>query len=385
MSPTDRNLFALCLAGVIAMLGVGVVGPILPIYALSFGVSYTATGTIISAFGVARLFTEAPVGWLADRLGKKRIIVLGIGVMSLSAFIAAFAGDVFQLVLARLVQGVGAALYATTATALVADIAPLDRRGAYMSYFQGSFFMGIAFGPAVGGIAAEVAGIRAPFLLWGVLAAVSAVFAKSMVGDSPSGHWGGSDETDVREHSRASMFDRVLIPSYLAGLTTLLISSGLRFTLIPIYGKHIGLTLGQVGAVLTVAAATNVAVMPLSGRLIDKFGVRPSLLYGFLLYALAVYSFTWSDDFLKMVVSGLLLGLTTAMVYPAQATNIAAEVTTARRGLAFGVYRSFCDVGLIVGPLVVGLLIDASGFVAPLMLMSCLSLIVGTCVLLLFR
>jgi len=244
----DRNLIVLCVAAGIVMLGVGIVGPILPFYALSFGVSYGVACMAISIFGVARLCMDAPAGNIADKLGRKPLIVSGMVVLCVSSLIAAFAQDILQLLLARFVQGIGSALYTTTAMTLVADIAPPEKRGSYLGYYQGSFFLGAAAGPALGGFIAEFAGFRAPFFFLGTLSALGASFAGVMVRESfvkmRTAPVRGSGYSNLRTTFR----NRLLMLSYMAGLVTMLMMVGMRFTLMPIYGRdYLNLSYAQIG------------------------------------------------------------------------------------------------------------------------------------------
>lgn len=380
----DRNLVVLCVAAGIVMLGVGIVGPILPLYALSFGVPYGVAGTVISIFGGARLCMDAPAGNIADKLGRKPLIVTGMIVLFVSSLIAAFAQDILQLLLARFVQGIGSALYTTTAMTLVADIAPPEKRGSYLGYYQGSFFLGAAVGPALGGFIAEFAGFRAPFFFLGILSALGASFAGVMVRESFVKMKMASVRGSGFSNLRMTFHNRLLMLSYVAGLVTMLTVVGMRFTLMPIYGRnYLNLSYAQVGAVLTVCAIASTAAIAWSGKLLDKFGSKPSLVYGFLFSALTIYVFTWSNDFLTFMLISILFGVASGIVNPAQVAVVADQASPNHRGLAMGFYRSFGDMGIIAGPLIAGFLIDILDIASPFILISVISIVIGLAALLL--
>jgi MFS family permease len=149
--PTDgsveRRVLTISASAFIIMLGAGVVVPILPKYAETFGASYTYVGFFISAFGLARILTDIPFGTLSDR----RASLLGGTILFVaSGLLAAFTTGIEYLIAARVVQG--AAIHTTSALAYVADIIPATRKGRYLGYYQNSFFLGSAFGPSTGGV-----------------------------------------------------------------------------------------------------------------------------------------------------------------------------------------------------------------------------------------
>ncbi len=168
----------------LVMLGVGIVSPVLPLYARAFDVPYTTVGFVVSAFGIARLLFDLPAGSLTDRYGRKPLIVIGLGIFAGAGLIAAFATNIYHLILSRFFQGVGAALFTTTAMVLVGDIAPPEQRGKYLAYYQGTFFLGSAAGPAFGGLLLDLGGFHTPFFALSALAALAAVYSHFSIQES---------------------------------------------------------------------------------------------------------------------------------------------------------------------------------------------------------
>jgi len=115
------------------ILGVTVISPVLPQYALSFSIPVALVGWAISAFALARLVTDIPAGLLADRFGRKRIMVSGLVLIIVSSIAAGAASNYAWLIFARIVGGIGSALYMTSATIWVAQVSAGESRGRYMS------------------------------------------------------------------------------------------------------------------------------------------------------------------------------------------------------------------------------------------------------------
>ncbi|MGH7545157.1 MAG: MFS transporter, partial [Gemmatimonadota bacterium] len=107
--------FALGVQVFLLMLGVGIVAPILPLYAREFGVSVTAVGFLITVFGIARIGTDVPTGRLAERVGRRPLLVGGALAVAVGSLGFALAGTYAALVFWRFVQGVGSAATTTAA------------------------------------------------------------------------------------------------------------------------------------------------------------------------------------------------------------------------------------------------------------------------------
>ena len=366
MRSINSSLLILCISAFFAMLGVGIVGPILPLYAEHFGVSYSLVGVVVSSFGLARLFTDLPAGSLADIRSRKPLMLVGLAILAAAALMAAFAGNIYYLILARFVQGVGSALFTTAAMTLLVDITPISQLGRYMSYYQGSFFLGTAVGPSIGGFLA-VWGLQAPFFALAFLSLVAAVFVHIKVAEIPK-----------RERQPKSGFPefRILLREalgnrevWIVGFTAVvlfILNSGVRMTAIPLYGEQVvKLSTAEIGVILSLAAFSSLIALVWSGSMIDKGGAKPLLVAGFLMAAASSYAFILSGDFFAMSVVAVVLGIATGMVNPVQASAVVKGAEPKHEGFYIGFYRIFCDIGIILGPVIIGALTDYQGFHAP--------------------
>ncbi len=102
---TNEIVFILVVTTAIAMLGNGIITPVLPLYARSFGVNVFMVGVMVAAYGMARIFMDIPAGHMADRFGRRPMIIAGALVMALSSLGTAIAGTFWQVVALRLLQG----------------------------------------------------------------------------------------------------------------------------------------------------------------------------------------------------------------------------------------------------------------------------------------
>jgi MFS family permease len=168
-----RRLFVILNLSVVSgfvILGISIVSPVLPQYALSFSIPVALIGWAVSAFALARLFMDVPAGFLADRFGRKINMIAGLILIILSSVGAGLATSYPLLILARIVEGVGSALYVTSATTWVAQISAGESRGRYMSLYSALIFAGTSFGPTIGGYSAVHFGLKAPIFIYAAFA-----------------------------------------------------------------------------------------------------------------------------------------------------------------------------------------------------------------------
>jgi DHA1 family multidrug resistance protein-like MFS transporter len=385
LSPSDVRAQVVATSAVVflVMLGVGIVAPILPLYARTFAESYTLAGFVISAFGLARLLFDVPSGFLSDKLGRRPTIITGILVFSLGGLLSGLAGDFYTLLGARFLQGIGASIYTTSALAYVADIAPASSRGRYLAYYQGSFSLGVAVGPALGGflVRPELGGLRGPFFVLSGIALAGAIYAYfslrpgSKRREPIAGRAGPSSLSSIALRMVGSR-DALVIN--LGAIVVFISTSGIRGTAIPFFGiEHLALNEAQVGIVLGVAAMMNFLFMGRAGSLVDRLGGKRTITYGFLSTGITLILFAYTWSFESIVLVAALFGLATSIAMSSVAVSAVEVSDPQRRGFSLGIYRLFNDIGIISGPIISGLLLEGYGFTSPFIGVALLSLMVS--------
>ena len=124
-----REAWVLIGANVVAALGYGVVSPVLPAYARTFGVSMDAVTFAITLFSVMRLFFAPPSGLLVQRLGERPVYVTGLLIVSVSTGLSAFVHTYWELLVYRAIGGIGSTMFFISALGLMIRISPPDARG----------------------------------------------------------------------------------------------------------------------------------------------------------------------------------------------------------------------------------------------------------------
>jgi len=170
-------ILALCVFS--AMLGVGIIAPLLPLYADSLGATGIWLGVIFAGFSISRAIFTPIIGRLSDRSGRKLFVCTGLLIYSAVSLGYIWAGDVLQLTLVRLIQGAAGGMIIPIAQAYIGDISPEGEEGKWMGYFNAAFFTGFGFGPLMGGALTDHFGMDVAFSSMGglnLLAFLVAVF-----------------------------------------------------------------------------------------------------------------------------------------------------------------------------------------------------------------
>jgi MFS family permease len=336
------------------ILGVSIISPVLPQYALSFSIPVALVGWAISAFALARVVMDIPAGFLADRFGRKRNMIFGLVLIIVSSIGAGIADSYAWLIGARVVAGIGSALYMTSATTWVAQVSAGKSRGRYMSLYTGLVFAGTAFGPTIGGYTAAHFGLNAPFFAYAVLGLAGLIATLPLKEQVTQSKMRMKDVLSV-------LSNRPFMLVNCAVLALFFLRVGVRSTLVPLYASlNLGLSEERIGILLTVAAvATAISTFP-SGWLSDRVGRKRPMMACLFLSGIAVLIIPSQESWVGLMgiiaCYGLAAGLQGSMAaWPADVA------TKGRLGISMGVYRVMGDIGMVLGPITVTYIADYTG------------------------
>lgn len=348
------------------LLGLSMVAPILPAYAESFQVSYTLVGFVISSFAVTRMFLDMPAGILARKYNKKTIMITGLLLIVVSSVLAGFAPNYVILVIARMIEGAGSALYVTTATVFLAQIAGKEKRGQWMSLYMGMLLLGSIFGPTFGGVIATMYDIRMPFFAYAITAGLGIIPTLILpnITNSSNTHSGLSRKTIFHDMKQVLSYPSYLLATF-ATFTLFFIRTGVRTTIVPLFaGNNLGLDADAIGLVLTIAGITTALTMIPMGKISDRIGRRIPLILCLILSAAVTIVIPYSIDFLTLAIVFAIYGAVIGLSGP-----IAAYVTDVspqdKLEVSMGLYRMISDMGFVAGPLLLGYLADVTATTVP--------------------
>lgn len=365
----NETLAILCIQVTIMMLGMGVVSPILPQYAQSFGVSITMVGLLITGFGVARMVVDIPVAGLTERFGRRYVIIAGTIIQAIGSLACGLAGNYWQLLIFRIIQGVGSASFTTGAMIMLADISTPGNRGRVMSLYQGSMLLGSGLGPTLGGFIAEYFGLRAPFFALAVLALIGCLWASLRIPETRLEKQ-PVPEIDNKPPSATSTTGLKILLKNFSFIMVSIVSFGLFFMrtgsrsqILPLLASdRMGLSPSQIGFAMTLIAVFNFIILFACGRLSDRFGRKILITPGVILSAasLAMLSLAYSYWFLILIC--IIWGIGTGISGPLPAAYVVDIIPREEYSRAMGLYRAIGDLGYVIGPVLLGWLADTRGF-----------------------
>jgi MFS family permease len=383
--------FALLL-GVNALVG-GMVGQeraVVPLLAGQvFGLAATGSAlTFLVAFGMAKALTNLVAGQLADRYGRKPVLVAGWIVGLPVPVLLILAPDWAWVVAANLLLGVNQGLTWSTTVLMKIDLVGPRRRGLALGLNEASGYVAVAIAALATGQIAQMAGLRpAPFFLGLAIAGLGLGLSILFVRET-RGH--AMAEAGVRASAvgsgwrrlawRTSVADPTLSAASQAGFVNNL-NDGLAWGLLPIVQAAAGLSIVQVGLLSAAYPATWGMIQVATGALSDRVGRKRLIVGGMLLQAVAIASIATWTGFEPWLLGAIVLGVGTAMVYPTLIAVIADVAEPSQRGATVGVYRFWRDLGFAVGGLFIGLLADRAGATAAIYLVAGLTAASGLLVM----
>ncbi len=340
------------------LLGLSIIAPILPEYASEFHVNYTLIGLVISAFAIARMFFDLPTGVFARQFNKKIILIIGLILVSSSSILAGLAPNYIILFIARIIEGTGSAIYVTTASIYLAQIATPERRGTLMSVYFGFLLLGTIFGPTLGGFVASSWGIRAPFFVYALLTSIGIIPTLILPKVPNMNKEKSLNFPDFFKGAAKTLIDYDFLLILPAIFATFFLRTGVRSTLVPLYGTiNVGLSEGDIGILLTFAGLATAATMVPIGKISDRIGRKYPLLISLFFTVPFVIWIPFIANFSVFSIDMILYGAFTGLSGPLTAyiTDIA---KSDKIELYMGMYRLIGDIGFVIGPLLLGLVAD---------------------------
>jgi MFS family permease len=386
----NAGQFAL-LVGVNALVG-GMVGQeraVVPLLATTvFGLEAASTAlTFLVAFGLAKALTNLVAGALADRFGRKPVLVAGWLVGLPVPLVLIVAPDWTWVIAANVLLGVNQGLTWSTTVLMKIDLVGPLHRGLALGLNESSGYLAVALVAFLTGLVAEEAGLRpAPFFIGLAIAGVglgaSVFFVRETRGHAAADATTWTDRRTDGPSSwrriawRTSFADPSLSAASQAGFINNL-NDGLAWALLPIIQAAAGLSIAQIGVLSAAYPATWGVAQIATGALSDRYGRRRLIVGGMLLQAIAIATIAATGDFWPWLGAAVVLGLGTAMVYPTLIAVIADVAPPNQRGAVVGIYRFWRDLGFAAGAIVVGLVSAVFGAAAAIVVVAGLTALSG--------
>ena len=355
-----RNVWVLSSISLAVAVGFGVVVPVLPVFASTFGANELAAGAVVSAFALMRFVAAPLVGRADDRFGHRAVLITGLVVVAVSSALAGTARSYAQLIVLRGLGGIGSAMFSVAGMTVLLASVDATRRGRAAGMYQGGFLVGAMAGPAVGGLLAGIS-IRAPFFFYAGTLAVAALCALGLTSVGENAHADRAPAVPLRTVARDPRFQAACLAQATSGWN----SNGTRSTLVPLFVAgflvHDDPTRAALvtGVAMAVAAGVQTALVLPSGALVDRIGRRGPMVAGAGVLAVALTAIPWSPGPVVLAVVLSVYAAGSALIGTAPA---AAVGDTGGGDRAIAVFTMSGDLGSIVGPLTAGALAGTVGY-----------------------
>ena len=336
------------------MLGVGIIAPLLPLYAESLGASGIWLGVIFAAFSISRAFLTPIVGNVSDRKGRKIFICTGLFVYAAISLGYIWASRVSELTLVRLMHGAASAMIIPIAQAYIGELSPEGEEGTWMGYFNAAFLTGYGFGPLIGGVLTDYFSMEAAFSTMGGLNLLAFLLAFSLL-------------PEVRHQKKRSENPK---PSFLkmreSGVIKGLVSfrlvydlgMGAFMTFLPLFGAGLGLSPARIGAVLAIYFLLMSTSQLFSGRIADVFNRRGLVILGSLVGLAFIALIPSMQNFWQLIALCIFGSVGGALSLPAASALTVDEGKKYGMGATMGVFNMASGIGMALGPLIGGLIAD---------------------------
>lgn len=355
----SRDSFLLASSLFLIIATTNILTPLLPDIRTDFSVSIATAGFIVGAYGLARLVVDLPAGFIADRVGHRRMSLFALGLLIVASLIGLNAGSVTVLIVSRAASGVAVAILATIILSALSSTATAANRGKVMSLFHVANNIGIAIYPLLGGVIGAVFGWRATFAVTAILVALAGVILLPVL-----------RRVDPRKQAAARssapssrvLFGRdraVAIAATNLGVVANMVNRhGFRNTILPLYAAtSLGLGGVSIATAIALMSITGLIVATPGGMLGDRVGRRRIITAGLAAIAVGDLIFLFTGDYVTFLLAAGLIGF--GDFFSSSQTALLSEIVPPeQRTRVLSGYRFSADLGAFVGPVALAAVMD---------------------------
>ncbi|MBW1670884.1 MAG: MFS transporter [Deltaproteobacteria bacterium] len=361
MNSSDKKIFATIFFSIFtSVTGVGIVVPLLPVYAHDLGASGLYISMIFGAFSLSRTFLLPYFGKTSDRKGRKPFIVTGLLGYTLVSIAFMFSADVNSLIAIRFLQGIASAMIMPVAQAYIGDITPEGKEGFYMGIFNLSLFLSLSIGPMAGGVINDKFSLNSVFASMGILAAVGCMLSFFFL---PA----VSSESIVRRDRASVSITKLLRDRVIAGLFILrfcyITCIGIIWCFLPVYAdSEFGFSSSLIGILVMLGVCISGILQVPMGLLADRLNKKYMIISGSLVIVCAIYSFSWAEGFWDIIIADILFGVGGGLsTPPVMALCVIKGNETESMGSVMGLLTMGHSLGMLLGSFFAGIIMDYFG------------------------
>jgi DHA1 family multidrug resistance protein-like MFS transporter len=315
MKKIDKKIFGTLFFSMFGTVtGVGIVVPLLPVYAENLGASGVYIGLIFGAFSISRTFLLPYFGRKSDKKGRKPFIIAGLFAYTMVALAFILSNSVESLIAIRFLQGIASAMIMPAVQAYVGDITPSGQEGFTMGLFNMSMFLGLSLGPLIGGVIRDSFSLDTSFACMGFLTFLG--FSLSFILLPPT-----KSEQVLNRGIEPMAWKWVLKDRDMAGLFLFRLAYaaciGVIWSFLPVLADlEFSLSSSSIGILVTLGVFSSGILHVPMGFTADRVNRKMMIIGGGLIITYAIFSFSWANSYGDLLLASVLFGLGEALPCP---------------------------------------------------------------------
>ncbi|MBI9074174.1 MAG: MFS transporter [Desulfatibacillum sp.] len=378
MSKSSSGILFLLSASVgVSMIGLGIIWPLIPVYAVEMGAGGLLLGLIIASFNMSKTVCGPFMGRISDRWGRKKLIVIGLLAYASMSVLYTMAHKAELLIFVRIFHGMASVMVVPIAMAMAADMAPRHELGLYMGTLNMAVMLGLGIGPALGGTIRDHLGMNAAFYTMGALALLTCILVIIFIPPD-------SQTRSFREDHKAYTVKQIFTHRIALGIIVMRFlaasGQGAVYTFLPLLALELDLTSSQVGVILSANIFLIAFLQRASGRLADRINPKYLVLAGTFAAGLTVLGMPFVGGFFMILILNILMGAANGVSLPGGLVITGQLGRTMGMASLMSITDAAWSLGLIVSPILSGIILDLYGLPYVFVVGSALILIGGVAV-----
>jgi len=354
----NKNIYIIFGVTLLAVMGVASITPAFPSIADHFEINYTRIGLLITAFTLPGIFLTPVLGILADRFGRKTILVPALFLFAIAGFACSQVNTYQALVILRFIQGIGAASLGSLNVTLIGDIFPVKQRPTAMGFNSSVLSIGTALYPFIGGALTTIAW-NFPFYF--PLLAIPCGFIVIFILDNPKIR----SEEKFSEYLQKTLksISRVrVIALFILNILTFIILYGSYLTYFPYVMKE-NFATGPflIGVIMSASSFSTAVTSSMLGRLAKRFRQKDLLKVSYLFYIISLAMIPYLEKESFMLIPAMFFGMAQGINIPNVQTMLVSLAPMKYRAAFMSLNGMVLRLGQTLGPLVAGLFFALGG------------------------
>lgn len=339
-----------------AMIGIGIISPIMPIFAEKFGASGIMLGLIFSGYTISRTIMTPIFTRASDRYNRTYFIYTGLLAYSIFSLLYIPANSILSVFLVRLAHGVASAMVTPISIAFIADLAPKNKEGEYMGTFNIPLFAGFGIGPFIGGVLTDFGGLSSSFFgMFGLSMFALTLSLLYLRKDKPKSIDGPNQRNFI---SLLTILRNKVMKALFIYRTVRAFGTAGILAFLPILGESMNISIFSTGLILSANLILGALLQRFGGKLADRYNKRMMMVVGSLLISLALFLMPNSGSFTGLLLLNMIMGIGSAISMPAATAVVVEQGRTFGMGSTIGLFSTAMGLGMVLSPTASGIIMD---------------------------